>query len=69
VCGLKVTDLSSRHKSGLVGFNLDAYGNGEDSESCPVQAAARKWDFFKAGKGPTMHADDDSAPRASQGSC
>ncbi|KAM0853984.1 hypothetical protein ACQ4PT_050729 [Festuca glaucescens] len=45
----ELIDLLSEHKNYLVGFKLDVYGNGEDSQA--VQDAARKLDlsinFFK----------------------
>uniref|UniRef100_A0A0E0KQG4 Digalactosyldiacylglycerol synthase 1, chloroplastic n=1 Tax=Oryza punctata TaxID=4537 RepID=A0A0E0KQG4_ORYPU len=45
----ELIDLLSKHKSDLEGFNVDVYGNGEDSQA--VQMAARKLNlclnFFK----------------------
>ncbi|KAL5215713.1 hypothetical protein ABZP36_007114 [Zizania latifolia] len=45
----ELIDLLSKHKSDLEGFNVDVYGNGEDSQA--VQEAARKLNlnlnFFK----------------------
>ncbi|RRT64279.1 hypothetical protein BHE74_00014251 [Ensete ventricosum] len=52
----ELIDLLAKHKNDLEGFNLDVYGNGEDSHE--VQSAARKLDlnltFFKG----RDHADD-----------
>ncbi|CAL9098881.1 unnamed protein product [Musa textilis] len=52
----ELIDLLAKHKNDLEGFNLDVYGNGEDSHE--VQSTARKLDlnltFFKG----RDHADD-----------
>ncbi|CAL4989511.1 unnamed protein product [Urochloa decumbens] len=52
----ELIDLYAKHKSDLEGFNLDIYGNGEDSHE--VQSAARKLNLnlnFHKGRD---HADD-----------
>ncbi|CAN6362331.1 unnamed protein product [Urochloa humidicola] len=52
----ELIDLFAKHKSDLEGFNLDIYGNGEDSHE--VQSAARKLNLnlnFHKGRD---HADD-----------